>query len=81
MRSVSYKYFQNFPLELENGMVMYDSLSKSELFVQCPVICISADNPRASEFCHHLGSSAKKFCRFCDVRVTLCMCTHYSIIQ
>ena len=79
MRSVSYKYeiyFQNFPLELENGMVMYDSLSKSEVFVQCTVICISADNPRASEFCHHLGSSAKKFCGCCDVSVTFYKCKH-----
>ena len=46
---------------------MYDTLTKKEVFVQCPVLCVVCDNPRASEFTHHLGSSALHFCRACDV--------------
>ncbi|CAB4016525.1 Hypothetical predicted protein [Paramuricea clavata] len=52
--------------ELESGMMMYDVLSGNEIFVQCPILCVACDNPRASEICHHLGSTAKHFCRDCD---------------
>ena len=47
---------------------MYDSLTEQDVLVQCPVLCVAADNPRASEFEHHLGNSAKRFCRKCYVR-------------
>ncbi len=46
---------------------MYDTLTKKEVFVQCPILCVVCDNPRASEIAHHLGSSAIHFCRTCDV--------------
>ena len=48
-------------------MVMYDSFIQAEIFVQCPVLCVTCDNPKASEICHHLGSTARHFCRDCDV--------------
>ena len=53
--------------ELEEGIVMYDALTKKDVFVQCPILCVVCDNPRASEITHHLGSSAIHFCRTCDV--------------
>ena len=47
---------------------MFDhALLKKEIFVQCPVLCITCDNPKASEICHHLGSSARHFCKEYDV--------------
>lgn len=60
-------FFLNFYIELESGMMMYDVLSGNEIFVQCPILCVACDNPRASEICHHLGSTARHFCRDCDV--------------
>ena len=36
----------------------------SEVLVKCPVMCTLADNPRASEFEHHLGSCANRFFTF-----------------
>lgn len=52
-------------------MAMYDSFTQTEVFVQCPVLCVTCDNPKASEICHHLGSTARHFCRDCDVRLTV----------
>ena len=46
---------------------MYDASTRGNVFVQCPVLCVVCDNPRASEVSHHLGSSANLFCRKCDV--------------
>ena len=60
-------YSIHFCLELETGLVMFDAMTKKQIFVQCPVLCITCDNPKASEICHHLGSSALHFCRECDV--------------
>ncbi|XP_028417046.1 uncharacterized protein LOC114541311 isoform X2 [Dendronephthya gigantea] len=51
---------------LEQGMLMYDASNDCQVFVQCPVLIVACDNPRASEFAHHMGSSAKHFCRICD---------------
>ena len=56
-----------FVSELEDGKIMYDAHFNSEILVKCPVMCTTADNPRASEFEHHLGSCANKFCRKCNV--------------
>ncbi len=47
---------------------MYDAHFDSDILVKSPVLCVLADNPRASEFEHHLGSCAIKFCRKCKVR-------------
>ncbi|XP_028393607.1 uncharacterized protein LOC114517954 [Dendronephthya gigantea] len=52
--------------ELECGKMMYDAFVDREILVKCPVLCVLADNPRASEFEHHLGSCANKFCRKCN---------------
>ncbi|CAB4010556.1 Hypothetical predicted protein [Paramuricea clavata] len=51
---------------LEEGMLMYDAKDDQQVFVQCPVLLVACDNPRASEFAHHMGSSATHFCRTCD---------------
>ncbi len=48
--------------------MMYDAHFDSDILVKSPVLCVLADNPRASEFEHHLGSCANKFCRKCKVR-------------
>ena len=53
---------------LEDGKMMYDASIYKTVLARCPVLSVLADNPRASEFEHHLGSSAKKFCRKCNVR-------------
>ena len=50
-------------------------MMKQDVLVQCPVLCVMADNPRASEFEHPLGHSAKKFCRRCMV------CTVHLLLQ
>ena len=60
-------YIFVFIAALEKGIVMYDARSKSDVFVQCPVLFVACDNPRASEFCRHMGSSTIYFCRICDV--------------
>ena len=54
----------------EEGIPMFDINSNCDFFVQCPVLFVTCDNPRAtvaSEFCHHMGSSATYFCRICEV--------------
>lgn len=55
-------------LSAEEGIEAYDALTKQQIIVLSPVICILADNPRASELLNHLGSSARKYCRMCMVR-------------
>ncbi|KAL5463737.1 hypothetical protein EMCRGX_G032664 [Ephydatia muelleri] len=53
-------------LHLQNeGMVVYDAYFKCDVIVVPSVLCILSDNPRASEICNHLGSSASLFCRVC----------------
>lgn len=65
-------------LALENdGMLMYDAHLKEEVIVVAPVICGIADNPRASDFTSHLGLSARKYCRICEV----CACAMQSVIR
>ena len=49
-------------LQLEQGVVLFDSHLKSNVVVVAPVICILADNARASELVNHLGAMAIKFC-------------------
>ncbi len=55
-------------LVLENdGMLMYDSKFGEDILVVAPVLLALADNPRASDFVNHMGTSAKFFCRMCMV--------------
>ena len=49
------------------GVEVYDDYHKTNSVVLSPVLCFLSDNPRASEICNHLGSSANKFCRMCLV--------------
>ncbi|KAL5499990.1 hypothetical protein EMCRGX_G011474 [Ephydatia muelleri] len=53
-------------LHLQNeGMIVYDAYFKCDVIVVPSVLCIFSDNPRASEICNHLGSTASLFCRVC----------------
>ena len=49
----------NFPFTLAFETSMSSAM-------QCPLF-VACDKPRASEFCHHMGSSAIYFCRVCEV--------------
>ena len=56
-------------LKLEDGIVMFDAMTKQEVLVVAPVLCIMADNVRASELTNHMGSSANRYCRMCLVHI------------
>ena len=58
-------------LRLEEGVIMYDATIGQRAVIIAPVMFVVADNPMASELCNHLGSTARKFCRFCLVNFTL----------
>lgn len=51
------------------GMVMFDAFHGKEVLVVAPVLCAIADNPRASDITNHLGTSARKYCRMCQVHI------------
>lgn len=52
----------------KEGIEAYDAVMKQHVVVLAPLMCILADNPRASELLSHLGGSARKYCRMCMVR-------------
>lgn len=52
----------------KDGMIAYDALLKQQVLVVSPLMCILADNRRASELVNHLGPSSRKYCRLCMVR-------------
>ena len=58
-------------IKLEEGVLMYDAHLKRDVVVVAPVLCIIADNPRSSELLNHGGSAANKFCRLCQVYLTI----------
>ena len=51
----------------KDGIEAYDVFLDKPVIVVAPLMCILADNPRASELVNHLGSSARKYCRMCMV--------------
>ena len=53
--------------KLEKGVVMYDAYLQKKVLVIAPLLCILADNVRASELVNHMGSAANKYCRICQV--------------
>lgn len=53
--------------DLEKGIVMYDGHVHQNVLVIAPVICFICDNVRASELVNHIGNSANKYCRICEV--------------
>ena len=61
-------------LKLEEGVVMYDSLSQCDVIVIAPVLAILCDNARASELVNHLGAKAIKYCRKCMVSYNIHCC-------
>jgi hypothetical protein len=55
-------------LDLERkGTVVYDAHLDCQVLVVAPLLCVLADNPRASEVVSHLRGAAAKFCRMCMV--------------
>ena len=54
-------------LELQNGVIVFDAYMNQDFFLIALVMCILADNARASELTNHLGATAKRFCRICMV--------------
>lgn len=54
-------------LETE-GAEAYDVHLQQMVIILSPLMCLVADNPRASEVLSHLGGSARKYCRMCIVR-------------
>ncbi len=63
---------------LEEGIEAFDAVMNEPVIVLAPLMCILADNPRASELLNHLGGSAKKYCRMCmvSILVTCTLMTH-----
>lgn len=54
--------------KLENeGIEAFDAHLKEMVIIVSPLLCIIADNPRASEILNHLGGSARRYCRICMV--------------
>lgn len=57
-------------LKLETeGLVTYDARLGQKVLVIAPVLCVICDNPRASEITNHTGSSARRYCRMCQVMI------------
>ena len=57
---------QLYDLE-SNGIEVFDAFLNQSVLVVSPLMCVLADNPRASELLNHLGFSARKYCRLCMV--------------
>ena len=58
--------------KLENeGIEAFDAHLKEIILVISLLLCIVADNPRASEVLNHLGESACMYCRICMVNKTV----------
>lgn len=55
------------------GIEAYDAMLDQQVIVLSPLMCILADNPRASELLNHLGGSARRYCRMCMVNVQATM--------
>ena len=49
----------------KEGTIAYDAFLNTEVLLVAPVLCITCDNPRASEVTNNLGPASKKFCRIC----------------
>jgi len=62
----------------KEGVVMYDAHIGENVLVIAPVLCAIADNPRASDFVSHGGTSSRKFCRMCQV--VMCIGLYIDII-
>ena len=66
----------------EDGFEAYDNFLDQRVYVTAPVLIITVDNVRHSELINHLGSNAKKFCRFCTVNADILNkhCTHIYVM-
>ena len=52
---------------LEKGIKVFDAFCGYDIFIVTPVLCVLCDNVHVSKLLGHLGSKAKKLCRFCMV--------------
>lgn len=66
---------------LEEGIEAYDAASEEFVVVIAPLLCVIADNPRASELLNHLGASAKRYCRMCMVRIVQLFTLKFSYVR
>ena len=57
-------------IEIE-GVEAFDAHLQEIVVVVSPLLCMVADNPRASEILNHLGGSARRYCRMCMVSTTV----------
>lgn len=51
----------------DKGIIAYDAFLEKDVLLLPRPLCFISDNPRAAEISSHLGSSAKKYCRKCQV--------------
>ena len=60
-------------MQLEKeGIEAYDAYHGQLVIILSPLMCIVADNPRASELLNHLGGAARRYCRICIVKRDVC---------
>ena len=64
---------------MEEGFIVFDALLQTDVIVKAPVICVIADNPRASEILNHRGGSSRRYCRKCMVCVDMYNLIHQSL--
>ncbi len=58
-----------------HGVEAYDALHNCPVLLVAPLMCVLADNPRASEVLNHLGGAARRYCRMCTV--SICSWLHF----
>ena len=66
---------------LENGVFLYDSHWKQDVFVIAPIFAVICDYPRASKISSHMTGNPKKFCRLCLVSDQCCDCCYIVIFK
>lgn len=65
-----------------HGTEAFDVYLNRPVLAVSSLVCVLANNPRASELLSHLGSSARKFCRMCMVRFFfVCVCLEIWYLQ
>ena len=64
----------------KDGVLLYDAFLQKEVLAVSPVLCITCDNPRASEVTNHMGPGSRKFCRMCMVHIHIVLHTCIHII-
>ena len=55
-------------IQLEEGIEAYHAYHGQLVIILSPLMCIVADNPRASELLNHLGAAARRYYQICIVK-------------